>query len=150
MFPLLFMYRVTIWPAAIPAILFRGGRFPVMATLHDDMSLPKFMAFGVYKPTNQRLTKRTRYAGYAEIAATPLHMIPGQAQLSRQHGDTCPDPFTRRPLLRAVDREDSLRKPVATRERVRRAARPIARANGTRFVLQSSPSRRIGDDQADR
>jgi len=71
----------------------------VLVTMRDDTAVPKVIDFGVAKATNQRLTERTLFTGYAQMLGTPLYMSPEQAQMNELDVDTRSDIYSLGVLL---------------------------------------------------
>ena len=71
----------------------------VMITLHDGKPVPKIIDFGIAKATNQRLTEKTLFTGYAQMIGTPAYMSPEQAEMSGLDVDTRTDIYSLGALL---------------------------------------------------
>jgi len=71
----------------------------VMVTLHDGKPVPKVIDFGISKATNQRLTEKTLFTGYARMIGTPAYMSPEQAEMSGLDVDTRSDIYSLGALL---------------------------------------------------
>ena len=71
----------------------------VLVTMRDDTAVPKVIDFGVAKATNQKLTERTLFTGYAQMLGTPLYMSPEQAQMNELDVDTRSDIYSLGVLL---------------------------------------------------
>jgi serine/threonine protein kinase/tetratricopeptide (TPR) repeat protein len=71
----------------------------VLVTLHDGVSVPKVIDFGIAKATNQELTQKTLFTEYQQILGTPEYMAPEQASLSALDVDTRADVYSLGVLL---------------------------------------------------
>jgi len=71
----------------------------VMVTMREGTPVPKVIDFGIAKATNQRLTEKTVFTGYAHIIGTPAYMSPEQAELSELDVDTRSDIYSLGVLL---------------------------------------------------
>src|SRR5260221_5326899 len=71
----------------------------IMVTMHDGVSVPKVIDFGIAKAIEQRLTDKTPFTSYAELMGTPAYMSPEQMELSGLNLDTRSDIYSLRALL---------------------------------------------------
>jgi serine/threonine protein kinase len=65
----------------------------VLVTLHDTVSVPKVIDFGIAKATTQPLTERTLFTHFAQMVGTPLYMSPEQAEMNGLDVDTRSDVY---------------------------------------------------------
>ncbi len=71
----------------------------VLVELHDVMSVPKVIDFGVAKAINQRFTKQSLFTQFSQMLGSPLYMSPEQAQLTGVNVDTRSDVYSLGVLL---------------------------------------------------
>jgi serine/threonine protein kinase/Flp pilus assembly protein TadD len=71
----------------------------ILVTLHDGVSVPKVIDFGIAKAVGQSLTEKTLYTGFLQLVGTPLYMSPEQADLSSLDVDTRSDIYSLGVLL---------------------------------------------------
>lgn len=71
----------------------------VLVTLHDSVSVPKVIDFGIAKAVNQELTEKTVFTLYAQMIGTPEYMSPEQAEMSGLDVDIRTDVFSLGVLL---------------------------------------------------
>ncbi|HZU37009.1 MAG TPA: serine/threonine-protein kinase [Gemmataceae bacterium] len=71
----------------------------VLVTLHDTVTVPKVIDFGIAKATTQRLTERTLFPHFAQMMGTPLYMSPEQAEMNGLDVDTRSDVYALGVLL---------------------------------------------------
>jgi serine/threonine protein kinase len=60
----------------------------VLVSIEDGKPMPKVIAFGVAKATNQRLTEKTLFTQHGVLVGTPAYMSPEQADMSGLNVDT--------------------------------------------------------------
>src|ERR1043166_9430490 len=63
----------------------------ILVTLHDGVSVPKVIDFGIAKATDQRLTEKTVFTEFQAFMGTPAYMSPEQAEMSGLDIDTRSD-----------------------------------------------------------
>ena len=99
----------------------------VLVTMHDGVPVPKVIDFGVAKATNQQLTERTLFTGFAQMVGTPIYMSPEQAEMSGLDVDTRSDVYSLGvllyELLTGTTPFDKLRFRKAAHDEVRRIIR---------------------------
>jgi WD40 repeat protein/tRNA A-37 threonylcarbamoyl transferase component Bud32 len=109
----------------------------ILVTLHDGVSVPKVIDFGIAKATQQELTEKTVYTQFQQFIGTPAYMSPEQAEMSGLDIDTRSDiyslgvllyelltgstPFDTKELLQSG--LDEMRKIIREREPVRPSTR---------------------------
>ena len=110
----------------------------ILVTLHDGVSVPKVIDFGVAKAIqSQRLTDLTFFTRFEQMIGTPLYMSPEQAEMSGLDIDTRSDiyslgvllyelltgttPFDAKELM--ASGIDALRKTIREKEPVRPSTR---------------------------
>jgi serine/threonine protein kinase len=71
----------------------------ILITLHDTISVPKIIDFGIAKATAERLTERTLFTRFAQMMGTPLYMSPEQAEMNGLDVDTRSDVYSLGVLL---------------------------------------------------
>jgi serine/threonine protein kinase/tetratricopeptide (TPR) repeat protein len=71
----------------------------VLVTLHDTVSVPKVIDFGIAKAIGQPLTERTLFTQFSQLVGTPLYMSPEQAEMNGLDVDTRADVYALGVLL---------------------------------------------------
>src|SRR6266705_2144140 len=72
----------------------------ILVTLHDGVSVPKVIDFGIAKATtDQRLTDKTLFTALEQFIGTPAYMSPEQAEMSELRIDTRCDIYSLGVLL---------------------------------------------------
>jgi serine/threonine protein kinase len=71
----------------------------ILVTMHDGVPVPKVIDFGIAKATEQRLTDKTLFTGFAAFIGTPAYMSPEQAEMSGLDIDTRSDIYSLGVLL---------------------------------------------------
>jgi len=71
----------------------------VLITLHDGVSVPKVIDFGVAKAMGRQLTEKTLFTSVAQLIGTPLYMSPEQAEMTGLDVDTRSDIYSLGVLL---------------------------------------------------
>ncbi len=71
----------------------------ILVELEDVKAVVKVIDFGVAKATQQPLTERTLFTGFAQMIGTPLYMSPEQAQLNSLDVDVRSDVYSLGVLL---------------------------------------------------
>ncbi|MBI3464967.1 MAG: protein kinase [Planctomycetes bacterium] len=66
----------------------------VLVTMHDTVSVPKIIDFGIAKALGLQLTERTLHTGFAQLVGTPLYMSPEQAEMNQLGVDTRSDVYS--------------------------------------------------------
>ncbi|MBM4027180.1 MAG: hypothetical protein FJ280_17505, partial [Planctomycetes bacterium] len=131
----------------------------VMVTSHDGEPLPKVIDFGIAKATNQKLTEKTLFTGYAHLIGTPAYMSPEQAELSDLDIDTRSDIYSLGVLLYELltgttpFSEEELRKAgYVEMQRVIREQEPMRPSTRIKTALRTwarAPTNRHGRDARD-
>ncbi|HZI32455.1 MAG TPA: protein kinase, partial [Candidatus Binatia bacterium] len=73
--------------------------FNVLVTLHDGVSVPKVIDFGIVKATAQPLTDKTLFTEFHAFLGTPAYTCPEQAEMSGLDVDTRSDIYSLGVLL---------------------------------------------------
>jgi WD40 repeat protein len=128
----------------------------VLVTLHEGVSVPKIIDFGVAKATGQQLTEKTLFTQFAQLVGTPLYMSPEQAEMTGIDVDTRSDVYSLGvllyELLTGTTPLDSERLKRAAFDEVRRIIReeepprPSARLSTMGDQAQRSISAQRGSD----
>ena len=71
----------------------------MLVTLNDGVPVPKVIDFGVAKATEQKLTDKTLFTGFAQLIGTPVYMSPEQAEMTGLDVDTRSDIYALGVLL---------------------------------------------------
>ena len=71
----------------------------VLVTMHDGVSVPKVIDFGIAKATGVRLTDKTLFTQFHQFVGTPAYMSPEQAEMSGLDIDTRTDVYSLGVLL---------------------------------------------------
>src|SRR6187401_1127619 len=71
----------------------------ILVTLHDGVSVPKVIDFGIAKATEGRLTDKTLFTQFQQFIGTPAYISPEQAEISGLDIDTRADIYSLGVLL---------------------------------------------------
>jgi serine/threonine protein kinase/WD40 repeat protein len=71
----------------------------ILVTLHDGVSVPKVIDFGIAKATQQELTEKTVVTQFRQFIGTPAYISPEQAEMSGLDIDTRSDIYSLGVLL---------------------------------------------------
>src|ERR1043165_1270226 len=71
----------------------------ILVTLHDGVPVPKVIAFGIAKATQQELTDKTLFTQFQHFIGTPAYVSPEQAEMSGLDIDTRSDIYSLGVLL---------------------------------------------------
>ena len=71
----------------------------ILVTLHDGVSVPKVIDFGIAKATEQRLTEKALVTAHTQLIGTPAYMSPEQMEISGLGVDTRSDIYSLGALL---------------------------------------------------
>jgi serine/threonine protein kinase/WD40 repeat protein len=71
----------------------------ILVTLHDGVSVPKVIDFGIAKATQQELTDKTVFTQFQQFIGTPAYISPEQAEMSGLDIDTRADIYSLGVLL---------------------------------------------------
>src|SRR5262245_41987812 len=105
----------------------------VLLTLHDGLSVPKVIDFGVAKATNQKLTEKTLFTNFGTMIGTPAYMSPEQAEMSGLAIDTRSDIYSLGVLLYELI--------TGTPPFPEQRLRSVAYAEMQRIILEEEPER---------
>jgi WD40 repeat protein/serine/threonine protein kinase len=129
----------------------------ILVTLHDGVSVPKVIDFGIAKATaGQELTDKTIFTQFQQFIGTPAYMSPEQAQMSGLDVDTRSDIYSLGVLLYELlvgkTPFDSKELLAAGLEEMRRAIRekepmrPSTRVSSMVAEEQTTTAKRHGAD----